>query len=133
MRLAGWRCRLVRCVFRVTGSSSTDRFGPLGRPRDRTATTAVQLNPWARQDVYRTFRARMDSLLRRRAIASARTNDSGMYQMPLSRRDSIELFAFTLFDDHGSLLIWRDRVPGEGTHDLPKPSRRMNHVYCGEP
>jgi hypothetical protein len=95
--------------------------------------TAVNLTPWARRDVYRAFHARMDSLLRRRAIASARTDETGRYQMPLSRRDSIELFAFTIFDDRGSLLIWRDRVSGDGTHDLPKPSRHMNHVYCGEP
>src|SRR4051812_2045886 len=38
------------------------------------STAAVKLMPWARQDVYRVFRARMDSLLRRRAIASARTD-----------------------------------------------------------
>jgi hypothetical protein len=97
------------------------------------SATPVKLTPWARLDVYRAFHARMDSLLRRRAIASARTNETGLYQMPLLRRDSIELFAFTIFDDRGSLLIWRARVPGDGTHDLPKPSRHMNHVYCGEP
>jgi hypothetical protein len=95
--------------------------------------TPVTLTPWARRDVYRAVHARMDSLLRRRAIASARTTETGLYQMPLLRRDSIELFAFTLFDDRGSVLIWRDRVPGDGTHDLPKPIRHMNHVYCGEP
>ena len=99
----------------------------------RDSATALKLTPWARRDVYRAFHARMDSLLRRRAIASARTNEMGLYQMPLSRRDSIELFAFSLFDDGGSLLIWRDRVPGNGTHDLPKPTRHMTHVYCGEP
>jgi hypothetical protein len=95
--------------------------------------TAVKLTPWARRDVYLAFHARMDSLLRRRAIASARTNETGFYQMPLSRRDSIELFAFTILDDRGALLIWRDRVAGDGTHDLPKPIRHMHHVYCGEP
>jgi hypothetical protein len=100
--------------------------------RADTATTR-KLTPWERLDVYRAFHARMDSLLRRRAIASARTDETGLYQMPPLRRDSIELFAFTLFDDRGSLLIWRDRVPGDGTHDLPKPTRHMNHVYCGEP
>ncbi len=97
------------------------------------SAAAVELTPWARQDVYRAFHARMDSLLRRRAIATARTNETGFYQMPLSRRDSIELFTYTIFNDAGSLLIWRDRVPGDGTHDLPKPIRHMNHVYCGEP
>ena len=100
---------------------------------ERPDSAAVELTPWARRDVYRAFHARMDSLLRRRAIASARTNDAGVYQMPLPRRDSIELFAFTLFNDRGSLLIWRARVPGDGTHDLPKPTRHMTHVYCGEP
>ena len=106
--------------------SSRSREGP-----DDAA--AVVLTPWARQDVYRAFRARMDSLLRRRAIASARTNEAGRYEMPLARRDSIELFAFSVFNDRGSLLIWRDRVPGDGTHDLPRPTRHMTHIYCGEP
>jgi hypothetical protein len=103
------------------------------RSHERPDSAAAELAPWARRDVYRAFHARMDSLLRRRAIASARTDETGLYQMPLSRRDSIELFAFTIFDDRGSLLIWRDRVPGDGTHDLPKPTRHMTHVYCGEP
>lgn len=94
---------------------------------------AVELEPWASRRLYGAFHARMDSLLRRRAIASARTNDAGFYQMPLARRDSIELFAFTEFDVGGSLLIWRARVPGYGRHDLPKPMRHMTHVYCGEP
>ena len=108
----------------------------LPSPRSREGpdrAPAVALTPWARRDVYHAFHARMDSLLRRRAIASARTNETGFYQMPVSRRDSIELFAFTIFDDGGSLLIWRDRVPGDGTHDLPNPTRHMTHIYCGEP
>ena len=109
---------------------------PLRRPRSNgrsDSVTAVKLTPWARRDVYEAFHARMDSLLRRQAIASARTDDRGYYQMPLARRDSIELFAFTFFEVGRSLLIWRDRVPGDGTHNLPQPVRRMNHVYCGEP
>lgn len=97
------------------------------------SATAARITPWARRDVYRAFLARMDSLLRRRAIASALTSAAGFYEMPLSRRDTIELFAFSVFDDRGSLLIWRDRVPGDGTHDLPTPTRHMTHVYCGEP
>jgi hypothetical protein len=104
------------------------------RPYERPDSGAVaELTHWKRGTVYRAFHARMDSLLRRRAIASARTNAAGFYQMPLARRDSIELFAFTEFDVGGSLLIWRARVPGDGTHDLPKPMRHMTHVYCGEP
>jgi len=98
---------------------------------DRAA--AAELTPWARRDVYVAFRARMDSLLRRRAVASARTDEAGRYQMQMARGDSIELFAFSVFNDRGSLLIWRDRVPGDGTHDLPRPRRHMTHVYCGEP
>lgn len=94
---------------------------------------AVELPPWEERRIYGAFQARMDSLLRRRAIASARTNDAGFYQIPLARRDSVELFAFTEFDVGGSLLIWRGRVSGDGTHDLPKPMRHMTHVYCGEP
>jgi hypothetical protein len=105
-----------------------------GRADERSdSATTVKLTPWARRDVYRAFQTRMDSLLRRRAIASARTDETGFYQMRLARRDSIELFAFTMFDDRGSLLIWRDRVRGDGTHDLQRPSRHMTHVYCGEP
>ena len=103
------------------------------RSDERPVAAAAKLTPWARRDVYLAFRARMDSLLRRRAIASARTNDTGLYQMPLPSRDSIELFAFTIFDDGGALLIWRDRILGDGMHDLPKPIRHMHHVYCGEP
>jgi hypothetical protein len=94
---------------------------------------AMELTPWAKRDVYRAFHTRMDSLLRRRAIASARTNDAGFYQLPLARRDSIELFAFTEFDVSGSLLVWRARVSGDGSHDLPNPTRHMRHVDCGEP
>ena len=99
----------------------------------RTPAGRLKLTPWEKRHVYRAFDARMDSLLRQWAIASARTNDAGFYQMPLPRRDSIELFAFTEFDVGGSVVIWRDRVPGDGRHDLPKPTRHMTHVYCGEP
>jgi hypothetical protein len=106
--------------------SAPSRAGP-------GSASAAELTPWARRDVYAAFRLRMDSLLRRRAIASARTDEAGRYDMPLARRDSIELFAFSVFNDRGSLLIWRDRVPGDGTHDLPRPTRHMTHVYCGEP
>jgi hypothetical protein len=103
------------------------------RSRERADSAAApELTPWAKRDVYSAFNARMDSLLRRRAIASARTNEAGFYQMPLSRRDSVELFAFTVFDV-GGLWVWRDRVFGDGTHDLPNPTRHMTHVYCGEP
>jgi hypothetical protein len=97
------------------------------------APVAAELAPWESRRLYGAFHARMDSLLRRRAITSARTNAAGFYQMPLARRDSIELFAFTEFDIGGSLVIWRARVPGDGTHDLPTPMRHMTHVYCGEP
>jgi hypothetical protein len=104
------------------------------RSRERAdSALAVKFSPLVTRDAYRAFNARMDSLLRRRAIASARTNDTGFYQMQLPRRDSVELFAFTVFDDGGSLWIWRDRVLGEGTHDLRTPTRHMTHVYCGEP
>ena len=103
---------------------------PGARPQE---DTAVKLAPWARRDAYIAFHARMDSLLRQKAIASARTNDSGSYQLLLARPDSIELFAFSILDDRGAMLIWRDRVAGSGTHDLPRPLRQMHHVDCGEP
>jgi hypothetical protein len=110
--------------------ASLASFRSDGRP---DSAAGPHLTPWARRDVFVAFRARMDSLLRRRAIASARTNEAGFYTMPLARRDSVELFAFSVFNDRGSLLIWRDRVPGDSTHDLLVPTRHMTHVYCGEP
>lgn len=88
---------------------------------------------WARRGALVAYRARMDSLLQRTAIASARTSDSGSYQFLLPNADSIELFAFSKYYDDGALMIWRDRVPGIGTHDLRMPVRRMRDVYCGEP
>jgi hypothetical protein len=103
------------------------------RVRERADSATAAFTVLAKLDAYRAFNARMDSLLRGRAFASARTNDTGFYQMLLPRRDSIELFAFSVYDASGSLWIWRDHVPGDGTHDLPKPTRHMTHVYCGEP
>ena len=104
------------------------------RPIDRAeSNSAVRIAPWVRRDALVAFRTRMDSLLRRTAIASALTSDSGSYQMLLPRQDSIELFAFSKYYDDGALLIWRDRVVGIGTHDLRMPVRRMHDVYCGEP
>lgn len=103
------------------------------RPVDRAKDNAsVDIAPWVKRDALVAFRARMDSLLRVAAIASARTGDSGSYQLLLPRADSIELFAFSKYYDDGALLIWRDRVPGIGTHDLRTPVRRMRDVYCGE-
>jgi len=103
---------------------------PVDRPkRERMVASRA----WAKRGALVAFRARMDSLLHRTAITSARTSDSGSYQLLLPRADSIELFAFSKYYDDGALLVWRDRVAGIGTHDLRMPVRRMRDVYCGEP
>lgn len=89
--------------------------------------------PWIMRDAYTAYRARLDSLLRREAIATVVTSETGTYQLTVQPRDSIELFAFSLIDVGGTLMIWRDRIRAVGTHDLRVPVRRMHHVYCGEP
>jgi hypothetical protein len=103
---------------------------PVDRAEDRRM---VKSTGWARRGALVVYRARMDSLLQRTAIANARTTDSGSYQLLLPRVDSIELFAFSKYYDDGALLVWRGRVAGIGTHDLRMPVRRMRDVYCGEP
>ena len=113
----------------LDASLGTRALGDGANEEDR----AVKIAPWVKRDALVAFRARMDSLLRRTAMASARTTDSGSYQLLLPRPDSIELFAFSKYHDDGALLIWRDRVAGIGTHDLRKPLRQMHEVYCGEP
>jgi hypothetical protein len=100
---------------------------------NRPITVAVTPAPWELRDAYRAFQVRMDSLLRQTAIASARTDTTGHYELLLPHRDSIELFAFSADEDRGTMSIWRDRVVGIGVHDLRSPIRRMRHVYCGEP
>ncbi len=89
--------------------------------------------PWIMRDAYAAYRSRLDSLLRREAIATVVTSETGAYQLTVQPRDSIELFAFSLIDVGGTLMIWRDRIAATGTHDLRTPVRRMHHVYCGEP
>lgn len=45
---------------------------------------------------------------------------------------ALKLTPWARRDDGDALLIWRDRVSGNGTHDLPNSIRHTHHVYCGE-
>lgn len=120
---------------RVQGDGiELDASLPAAATSDRRQTDTVSDLIWIRRrGVYAAFNDRMDSLLRRTAVAAALTNAAGSYQLPLPHRDSVELFAFTVVDESGALWIWRARVAGAGTHDFGDPVRRMHHVYCGEP
>ncbi|MGH9884908.1 MAG: hypothetical protein ACREBE_05245 [bacterium] len=104
-----------------------------GSGRRGKSDAAVKPTPWQIRDAHAAFQVRMDSLVRRAAIASARTSETGQYELRLQRWDSIELFAVSVVDDRGTTLVWRDRVVGVGIHDLRNPVRRMHYIYCGEP
>jgi hypothetical protein len=119
---------------RVQGDGiELDASLPAAAPTDRRQPdTASGLTWMRRRRVYAAFNDRMDSLLRRTAIATALTDAAGSYQVLLPHPDSVELFAFTILDDRGALWIWRARVAGAGTHDFGDPLRRMHHIYCGE-